>query len=99
DDAGATARRLGWADPAQPRHRDAQASPRAGRAGRAEGADQDALPARLHDLPGPVRRHPRAGRRIRLPRAQQLMSTPTLPVSEPSTRPEPVSEPVLPASE
>ena len=36
-----------------------------GRAAGAEGADQDALPARLHDLPGPVRRHPRAGGRLR----------------------------------
>ena len=64
-----------------------------GRAAGAEGADQDALPARLHDLPGAVRRHPRAGRRVHLPRAQRLMSAPTIPVSEPAAQPEPVSEP------
>ncbi len=57
---------LGRRDPAQPRCRDAQAAPRPGRGAGAEGADQDALPARLHDLPRAVRGHPRPGRCLRL---------------------------------
>ena len=63
------------ADPAQPRGRDAQAAPGDGRAAGAEGADQDAVPARLHDLPGAVRRHPRPGASSRSStRSERLMS-------------------------
>ena len=69
DGAGSGARRIGRADPAEPRGRDAQAAPGSGRAAGAESADQDALPARLHDLPGAVRRHPRPGCRVHLPGA------------------------------
>src|SRR5439155_25466531 len=92
DGPGTASRRLDRPDPAQPRRRDAQASARGRGAASAEGADQDALPPRLHDLPGHVRRHPRTGRHFHLPRAQRLMSVPTVPMPESASQPEPLSE-------
>src|SRR5262249_12236085 len=74
------------------RSRDAQAPTRARRAAGAEGADQDAVPPRLHDFPGTFRRHPGACRRVHLPRALEPLSVPTIPVSEPVTRNEAASE-------
>ena len=56
DQPGRDARRLDQPDPAQPRRRDAQAAQGGGRGARPEGADQDAVPAHLPDLPGDVRR-------------------------------------------